>query len=301
MSLPPTTATPTEKSIDPMKSLLLAFSFVLIFCEPTVAQEVAPVPAGTSPATSTPPQVPGIPPEIARWEATIAKLEERNAEEDVAGDRILYYGSSSIRLWRSIVEDMAPWPAVQRGYGGAKLPDIIHYAPRVIGPHLGESNPRRCRALVVFVANDITGRDTDASSEQVASLFSDLHTWIRKQDATIPLFWIEVTPTQSRWSAWPQIEESTKRIGQIIDGDKNAHLISTAGAYLGLDGMARPELFRRDQLHLTPDGYQQWAILIKAQLHAKLGATEPLAIERQETAELEPNATSEVNSPAASR
>ena len=65
--------------------------------------------------------------------------------------------------------------------------------------------------------------------------------------------------------------------------------------------MPRPELFRRDQLHLTPDGYQQWAILIKAQLHAKLGATEPLAIEPKEVVDLEPNATGKVKLPAAGR
>lgn len=264
-----------------MKSLLLAFSFVLVLSETTTAQDGSPNKETTSSNVSAPDRATGLPPEIAKWETSIARLEQRNATEVPAGDRILFYGSSSIRLWGTIHEDMAPWPAIQRGYGGARLPDIIHYAPRVIGPHLGPDNPKRCRALVVFVANDITGRGADGTAQDVADRFTRLHSWIRSQDATVPVFWIEVTPSQSRWKVWPQIEEATKRIAQVIDADANTHLISTAGAFLGVDGRPRPELFRTDQLHLTADGYKQWAILIKAQLHAKLGATDPLVLEPQ--------------------
>lgn len=224
------------------------------------------------------PQEPTLDPGIAKWEEAISKLEQRNQTEDAVVDGLVYYGSSSIRRWETVSEDMAPWPAIERGYGGAKLPDIIHYAPRVIGPHLGKSNPKRCQAIVLFVGNDISGKETDASPEEAANRFSKLLHWIRQQDATIPVFWIEVTPTNKRWDVWPRIEEATKLIGKIIDSDANAHLISTAGAFLGLDGRPRPELFVKDQLHLSVDGYKQWAVLIKSQLHAQLGATKPQAV-----------------------
>lgn len=221
------------------------------------------------------PQESMLDPGIAKWENAIKKLEQRN-QTDAAVDRgIVYYGSSSIRRWENVPSDMAPWPAINRGYGGAKLPDIIHYAPRVIGPHLGQSNPKRCRAIVLFVGNDISGKETDVSPEEVASRFCRLLNWIRQQDATVPVFWIEVTPTNSRWDVWPAIESATKRISKLIECDANAHLIATAGAFLGQDGRPRSELFVKDELHLNEDGYKQWAILIKAQLHSKLGAIEP--------------------------
>lgn len=227
--------------------------------------------------------------EIAKWEDAIVNLEERDQAEGTVENGIVFYGSSSIRFWRSIADDMAPWQTIQRGYGGATLSDIIHYAPRVIGPHLGDSNPRRCKALVVFVANDIVGRETDKSPEEVADLFSKLHQWIREQDPQVPVFWIEVTPTNSRWDVWEKIEEGTKQISKIIDNDPNSHLISTAGAFLGVDGRPRPELFIKDQLHLNADGYKQWAILVKSQLHANLGAAKPEVTEPIEaaTADLE--------------
>ena len=203
------------------------------------------------------PQEPVLDQGIAKWEKAIRKLEEKNKVEDPVPGGIVYYGSSSIRRWDTVSQDMAPWPAIQRGYGGAKLPDILYYSPRILCPHLGELNPKRCKAIVLFVGNDIAGKDTDGSPQEVADRFARLLSWIRRQDPTMPVFWIEVTPTNSRWNSWPQVEEATRLIGNIIDNDVNAHLISTAGSFLGLDGKPRSELFVKDQLHLNADGYRQ--------------------------------------------
>lgn len=220
-------------------------------------------------------QVSQLDPAIAKWEKQIVQLEQTQATEPKTKDSIVFYGSSSIRRWENLATDMAPWPTVKRGYGGAKLPDIIHYAPRMLSPHLGVDNPHRCRAVVVFVANDINGKGSNATPAEVAKRFDRLHKWIRDQDPTVPLFWIEVTPTLKRWAVWPEIANATTRIAKITETDANAHLIATAGAYLGVDGKPRAEFFVKDQLHLNETGYQLWSALIKAQLNLKLGAAKP--------------------------
>ncbi len=228
-----------------------------------------------SPTTPTHAQETVVAPSYAKWEKDIAGLEERNLTDSKVDRPVLFCGSSSIRLWESLVTDMSPWPSIGRGFGGAKLPDVIHYAPRIIGPHLGATNPNRCRAVVIFVANDIAGKDNDITPTEVADRFGRLHLWIRQQDSAIPVFWIEVTPTEKRWAVWPKIADATRQISQIIDADENTHLIATAGAFLGVDGRPRPDLFIDDMLHLSAAGYQLWAGLIKTQLHLKLGAIKP--------------------------
>jgi hypothetical protein len=211
-------------------------------------------------------------PSIARWQNEIAALETAQKSETTRHG-IVFYGSSSIRLWNSISDDMAPWPVIKRGYGGAKLPDVIYFAPRILGPHLGQQNPNRCRAVVLFVANDITGNEaTDLSPGEVNDHFEKLLKWIREQDSTIPVFWIEVTPTNSRWKSWPKICEASAGIRKLINGDCAAHFIPTAGAYIGPDGKPNDQLFAGDKLHLNADGYRLWSAIIKSHLQDQLGA-----------------------------
>ena len=47
-----------------------------------------------------------------------------DSKNAVPEDAILFVGSSSIRLWETIGDDMAPYSAIRRGYGGAKFSDL---------------------------------------------------------------------------------------------------------------------------------------------------------------------------------
>ena len=55
-------------------------------------------------------------------------------------DYLLFIGSSSIRRWVSLAEDMAPYSSINRGYGGAHYYDLIHYIDRLIE---GKKNRQR--------------------------------------------------------------------------------------------------------------------------------------------------------------
>ena len=67
---------------------------------------------------------------ILRYDRSdVEELRERAKTEDKECD-VLFFGSSSIRLWKSLAEDMAPLKVVNRGYGGAMMRDLFHI------PHL---------------------------------------------------------------------------------------------------------------------------------------------------------------------
>ena len=224
-----------------------------------------------------------LPPEIAKWEPDVAALQARDAAEATPTDAVLFFGSSSIRLWDTIEEDMAPWPVVQRGYGGARMSDMAAYMDRVIGPRLGPDNPRRPRALCLFVANDIAGNgELDVEPGEVLVRFRRIHDYVRGRDATLPVFWIEVTPTAKRWAVWPKIEEAARLIRDRVAGSPNTYFIPTAGAYIGPDNRPREELFVEDKLHLNEAGYDLWGSLIKAKLHHELGDALPEEVTKYE-------------------
>lgn len=47
----------------------------------------------------------------------IEAFEKLDASKDYPDDAILFIGSSSIRLWKTLEEDMEPFNVIQRGYG----------------------------------------------------------------------------------------------------------------------------------------------------------------------------------------
>ena len=203
-------------------------------------------------------------PETDVWEKDIRKFEHLDSVETYPANAVLFAGSSSIRLWSTLESDMTPYPVIQRGYGGARLSDFSVFAGRIIYPH-------PCRAIVLFVANDITGSDADKTPEEVRDMFQSVLNTIREKFPDTPVFWIEITPTPLRWKAWPQIEKANMLIQKGCKKEKNTYFISTKDFFLNSSGLPKEELFRPDRLHLNDEGYAVWSGVIKKELEKVIG------------------------------
>lgn len=205
-------------------------------------------------------------PEVKAWEPEIQKFGQLDLTETYADNSVLFAGSSSIRLWKSLSEDMEPYPVIQRGYGGARLSDFAVYADRIIYPHKDKIS-----GVVLFIANDISGRDSDKDPKDVLKLFRHTVKIIRKELPSVPVFWIGITPTSSRWQAWPEISEANSLIEKYCEKNRNTYFISTATHFLNENGTPRDELFVSDRLHLNDEGYRIWKRVIKDELDRVLG------------------------------
>lgn len=203
-------------------------------------------------------------PEVVSWEKEIQKFETLDESEIYPPSSILFTGSSSIKLWSTLKEDMAPYPVINRGYGGAKLSDFAVYADRIIYPH-------SCSAIVIFIANDIVGNEQDKSPEEVGRLFTYVLKTIRKKLPDTPVFWVSISPTSSRWIAWPQIKEANNITREICGKHKNTYFIATEQFFLNEEGTPKDELFRPDMLHLNAEGYKVWTQIIKKEIDDVLG------------------------------
>ena len=162
---------------------------------------------------------------------------------------------------------MAPYHPIQRGYGGAKWTDVAIFADRLVTPH-------KFRAVVFFVANDITGGEHDQTPEEVAQLFAYVLGRVRAHSAEAPVFYVAVTPTESRFRAWKKIKAGNTLVRQLCERSKHTHFIGTESVYLNAAGQPRPELFRKDKLHLSREGYKLWAAAIKSHLDTVLDGAE---------------------------
>lgn len=203
-----------------------------------------------------------------RWEKEIAALEEKDRTEQPVPGGILFIGSSSIRLWKDMAEGMAPYRPIQRGFGGSNWVDVAIFSERLIYPH----SPR---AIAFFVGNDIQGKETDRTPQEVVSLFNHVVGVVRAKHPTVPIFYIAVTPSGSRFAAWPKIKAGNTAIQAYCKATPNTYFIPTESAFLDAEGKPRDELFVADRLHLNPDGYVRWGAIIKSHLDGVLGAALP--------------------------
>ncbi len=84
-----------------------------------------------------------------KWENDIAAFEAADRIDPPPKDAIVFVGSSSIRLWKTLSDDFSGLPVINRGFGGSCMHDTLRYADRIVIPY-------RPRHVVVYAGdNDI--------------------------------------------------------------------------------------------------------------------------------------------------
>lgn len=201
------------------------------------------------------------------FETDIQKLEQLREHENKE-DYLLFIGSSSIRRWNTIEENMAPYSVVKRGYGGAHYYDLIHFVERLI------QDKQKAKAVVIFVANDITGKSSrdklhnDLTPKQILRLFQVITKKIHKKlTEELPIYVIETTPTPSRWKVWGQIATANDLIQSYTEKQPKLHFISTRNYFLNKRGVPEGKYFIQDSLHFSQAGYDLWEKIIKKELN----------------------------------
>jgi lysophospholipase L1-like esterase len=191
------------------------------------------------------------------WEREISRIEKRYGN-DYPQDMVVCYGSSSIRFWKNITEDLAPVPVLNHGFGGSKIPDATYYIDRLVVPF----SPR---AVVLFSGtNDLSlVKDKTITGEDVFNRFVE---FVEKLWESIPethLFYITITPTRSRWAIWPEAKKANQLIEEFAAEDDRITIIDPTDAFLGSDGLPIKEYFRFDRLHPNNKGYAAWTSIIR--------------------------------------
>ena len=195
-----------------------------------------------------------------KWAGEIAAFEKLDKEQTYAKDAILFTGSSSIRKWTTIAEDMKPYPVISRGFGGSKIEDLGFYLDRILSPH-------QFKAIVIFTGtNNLTGKPADAKPEAILEMAKFIKKKIRAKYPNTPVFWIAITPTNARVKAWAQVQAANQLVKQMCESAENFHFITTDYAYLDQNGNPIKDLFVEDQIHLNAAGYAIWTKIIKKEL-----------------------------------
>jgi lysophospholipase L1-like esterase len=190
-----------------------------------------------------------------RWEETIASFVEADRLNPPDDGVVLFTGSSSIRRWESLAEDMAPLPVLNRGFGGSEIADLVRYADRLITCH----NPS---AVVVFCGGNDINRGKEP--ETVAADFRQLAGIVRAELPGTSLFYISIRPPLKRWDARSAHVTANQLIEQYCMQTEGVKYINIWDQFLDpATGVPRPEFFVEDRVHMTRAGYQIWIVNIR--------------------------------------
>src|ERR1043166_3155569 len=143
-------------------------------------------------------------PAPSKWEAEIKAFEAADKAHAPPPNAVVFVGSSSIRLWKSLETDFPEYKVINRGFGGSQLADSVALAGRIILPY-------RPRLVVLYAGdNDIAA---GKSAEDVAA---DFAAFVARIQAALPesrIAYISIKPRPSRW----KFADTTRRANPLIE------------------------------------------------------------------------------------
>jgi lysophospholipase L1-like esterase len=195
--------------------------------------------------------------DYAKWEKEVAAYEAADRQTSPAKGGILFIGSSTIRLWKTIADDFPDHKVVNRGFGGTEIVDSTYFANRLIFPH----EPKQ-----IFLragGNDIhAGRTPRQVADDFVHFVRVVHAHLPKTE----IIYISVSPAPARWGESDKYRELNRLIRQAALDLPRVGFVDTFDMVLDADGNARPEFFVKDRLHFAPEGYKLLAKRVRPYL-----------------------------------
>jgi lysophospholipase L1-like esterase len=187
------------------------------------------------------------------YEEEVQWLEETSKPASVDAPPVVFYGSSSIRLWETLQDDFPGMGVMNLGFGGSTMAACAHFFRRLVPP-------QRPRSLLIYAGDNDLG--DGRSPEQVLASLRDL---LRQVDALldpIPLAFLSIKPSPARQYLENEIQRSNAMARDEVLARPSGRFIDVYPRMLGADRRPIVELYADDGLHLSRLGYQVWAEII---------------------------------------
>jgi hypothetical protein len=115
------------------------------------------------------------------YEGEVQALEQARARLVLPADPAVFYGSSSITLWRTLARDLNSAKVVNLGFGGSTLEACVWFFDRLVPP-------TRPGSLVVYAGDNDIG--DGQSPRQVRIRFEALAAKVKRRLGQIPFGFI---------------------------------------------------------------------------------------------------------------
>jgi len=163
------------------------------------------------------------------WRFQISAYEKADRANPPKAGVIVFTGSSSVRFWDTLADDMKPLDVINRGFGGSQIAQVHEYASRIIIPY------RPCAVVLDTGDNDLSW-PSSKTPEQVSG---DFKKFVEIIHANLPETWIyyvSIKPSISRWGNWERFRETNALIKADILTQPRAQFIDNGRGHAGFAG-----------------------------------------------------------------
>jgi len=172
--------------------------------------------------------------------------------------KTLFIGSSSFTMWHQLEDDMKPMAALNHGFGGAMIWQVLGYMKKLVYPFAPK------RVVMYCGENDIAA---GFSPERVRNDYLKFVSLLRKKYGGIPVYYCSMKPSPSRWHLWKKFKRGNYLIKAFCLKTKGNHYIDVSTPMLDKTGQVRTDIWKADKLHMNRKGYTDiWIPVIKKAL-----------------------------------
>lgn len=200
-----------------------------------------------------------------RMAKDIAAFEEQDRASPPPKHAVLLSGASSLRLWKDAAAALAPYPVINRGFGGSYTTEVLGYMDRITLPY----EPR----VVVFHCG---GNDVNAGDPPAAPLgrIGEYVRRLREKNPHTAVVFMATTRAPSRRAKWPELDELNRGLAAYCREEKNVWFVDINAALNRPDGAGRDGHYLPDDLHPSEKGYEAIAAVLKPAVDSAWRATE---------------------------
>lgn len=200
------------------------------------------------------------------YEQDVVDAEKRRAAWSGDPAPVVFYGSSSFRLWTDYAAAMAPWPVLNLGFGGSTIAACAWFFDRLIVP-------APSRALMVYAGDNDLG--DGRHPQEVVNQFQLLALRWREERRGQPIFFVSIKPSPARRHLLASILYTNEQVEAWCARRPDCHYVEVTQPLLRA-GRPTMEYYEDDGLHMNGRGYAVWAPRLKQALAEVLADGRPL-------------------------